>query len=496
MAEANILKAPRPAPRHIRSRDVECDVCTGIKQKAVKSCLVCLNSYCQNHLEQHEHFFKSKRHSLIDATGRLQEMICPLHDKMLEIYCRTDQKCICVLCMLDEHKNHDIVSAATKRTEKQKQFEETQSKLQQRIQEKEKEVHDLREAVKFHKCSPQSAVDDCELIFTELISSIERRRSEMTQLIRDQENAAVSRVEEHLKRLEKEIDDLRRRDAEMQQLLHTDNHIHFLQSFQSLSVSLGSSDRINVTSCLTYDDFVKYVSELRDKLERFCTEKIEKTFDKVRYIEIIPTPEYNTRKEFLECKLHGENPLQKRLLQIYSIEKTMSHQFTLDLNTVNPYLCLSEENRAITSTETPQRYPDHPDRFDCWRQVLYKECVRGHCYWEVEWSGNRGVDIAMAYKSIQRKGEGKEVDFGLNDQSWRLTCSPSSYSYWHDNKETKFPVVHSSSRIGVYVNHSAGVLSFYSVILDRMSLIHRVQTTFTQPLYPGIGLYWGSTVKL
>ncbi len=99
--------------------DVQCDVCTGRKYKAVKSCLVCLNSYCQNHLEQHESWFKGKRHNLAEVTGRLQEMICQKHEKLLEVFCRTDQKCICLLCMVDEHKNHDTVSAAAQRTEKQ-----------------------------------------------------------------------------------------------------------------------------------------------------------------------------------------------------------------------------------------------------------------------------------------------------------------------------------------------------------------------------------------
>uniref|UniRef100_A0A672LW71 E3 ubiquitin/ISG15 ligase TRIM25-like n=1 Tax=Sinocyclocheilus grahami TaxID=75366 RepID=A0A672LW71_SINGR len=102
-----------------RAGDVQCDVCTGRKYKAIKSCLMCLNSYCQNHLEQHESWFKGKRHNLTDATGRLQEMICQKHEKLLEVFCRTDQKCICMLCLIDEHKNHDTVSAAAQRTEKQ-----------------------------------------------------------------------------------------------------------------------------------------------------------------------------------------------------------------------------------------------------------------------------------------------------------------------------------------------------------------------------------------
>ncbi|KAL0199978.1 hypothetical protein M9458_003165, partial [Cirrhinus mrigala] len=89
--------------------DVQCDVCTGRKYKAVKSCLVCLNSYCQTHFERHEEFHPGKRHKVIEATGRLQEMICQKHDKLLEVFCRTDQKCICLLCMVDGHRNHDTV---------------------------------------------------------------------------------------------------------------------------------------------------------------------------------------------------------------------------------------------------------------------------------------------------------------------------------------------------------------------------------------------------
>ncbi|KAL0151763.1 hypothetical protein M9458_052914, partial [Cirrhinus mrigala] len=99
----------------IESGDVQCDVCI----RKNKSCLVCLNSYCQTHLEQHDSFLKGKKHNLTDATGRLQEMICQKHDKILEDFCCTDQKSICVLCMMDDHKSHDTVSAAAQRTEKQ-----------------------------------------------------------------------------------------------------------------------------------------------------------------------------------------------------------------------------------------------------------------------------------------------------------------------------------------------------------------------------------------
>ena len=142
-----------------------------------------------------------------------------------------------------------------------------------------------------------------------------------------------------------------------------------------------------------------------------------------------------------------------------------------------------------------QSYPDHPERFDGFPQVLCREGVSGRCYWEVEWSGGNGVVISVSYKSISRRGVGHECVFGCNDQSWSLLLSPSSSLFWHNNKDTDLPLV-ASSRIGVYVDHRAGTLAFYS-ISDTMTLLHRVQTTFTHTLYPGFTVYYsGSSVKL
>ncbi len=193
--------------------------------------------------------------------------------------------------------------------------------------------------------------------------------------------------------------------------------------------------------------------------------------------------------------------LHEKIKQIHNswfwcvLSPSDSHQFTLDLNTVNKLLRLSENNRVITYTGTLQTYPDHPDRFDAYRQVLCRESVSGRCYWELEWSGDNGVFISVSYKSIIRKGWGKECRFGSNDQSWSLICSPSRYSFIHNNIQTDLSVKSTSRRIGVFVDHGAGTLSFYSVS-DTMNLIHTVQTTFTQPLCPGFWVYNRSSAKL
>ncbi|XP_073720425.1 E3 ubiquitin/ISG15 ligase TRIM25-like [Misgurnus anguillicaudatus] len=466
------LQTAVPADSYAEAGDVECDACTERKYKAVKSCLECLKSYCQNHLKQHENLFNDRRHHLMNPTRQLHEMICSKHNKQLEIYCRTDQHCICYLCTMDKHKNHDTVTAVAERTEKQRVLGERQIQLHQIIEEREKELQELREAVDSHARSAQTAVEDSERIFIELIRSIERRRSEVIQLIRDQEKTAVSQAEGVMKRLEEEIDDLRRRDAELKQFSHIDNHIHFLQGFQYLSAALESSvsHRFTLSSLLSFDDVRKSLSQLKDKLEDFCKEEIEKISGEVTYMSVISN-ELKSREDFLQY----------------------FKQFTLDSNTVNTFIQLSDGNRTATYTKTNQQYPDHPDRFDHWLQVLCRESLCERCYWEVEWRG--WVGISVSYKSISRKGSGNECGFGRNDQSWSLYCRDSSCSFIHNNKDTELPVVSRSCRIGVYVDHSKGSLSFYSVS-DTMNLIHRVNTTFTQPLYPGFFIFSESTLKM
>ncbi|XP_053089405.1 E3 ubiquitin/ISG15 ligase TRIM25 [Pangasianodon hypophthalmus] len=286
------LQATRPAQSSAGSEDVECDFCTGRKSKAIKSCLVCLASFCETHLQPHYESPAFKKHKLVEASRRLQEQICSQHDKLLEVYCRTDQQCICMLCTMDEHKGHDTVSAAAGRAETQSQLLEMQEKSKQRIQGREKELQELRDAVETLKCSAQTAVQESERIFTELIKSIEIKRSEMTDLIRAQEEAAVSRAEEFMKQLEQEIADLQKRDVEMEELSHTEDPIHFLQSFQSVSTPTGPTDlpTITLSSLLTFEDVIKSVSQLREKLEDCCKDEFEKISSGVRDVQIIPPP--------------------------------------------------------------------------------------------------------------------------------------------------------------------------------------------------------------
>ncbi|XP_076579083.1 protein NLRC3-like [Chaetodon auriga] len=176
-----------------------------------------------------------------------------------------------------------------------------------------------------------------------------------------------------------------------------------------------------------------------------------------------------------------------------------SCELKLDTNTVNREIKLSDNNRTMTYVEEDQSYPDHPDRFDWWPQLLCGTGLTGRCYWEVEWTGE--VDISVSYRRIRRKGNSEECVFGENDQSWRLYCSDGRFSVCHNNRITFIPSSSSSSvshRVGVYVDCPAGTLSFYRVFSDSLIHLHTFNTTFTEPLYPGFG-FWsrsGSSVSL
>ncbi|KAL7872551.1 hypothetical protein SRHO_G00075340 [Serrasalmus rhombeus] len=272
------LQAASPAHCYAGPGDVECDFCTGRKLKAIKSCLVCVASLCETHLKPHLEIPALIKHQLVQASSRLQEKICSQHDKLMEIYCRTDQSCICYLCTMHEHKGHDTVAAAAERTEKQNQLKKVQKKSHQRLQQKEKKLQELKQAVVTLKRSAQAAVEDSERIFTKLIRSIEKKRSEVTKLIRTQEKNQLRQTEELLENLQQEIDDLKRRNTELEQLSVTEDHIQFLQSFQSLRVSAGCEDSSSFTvhQHPSFDGVRKSLSELKERLEEFCKEEFRK----------------------------------------------------------------------------------------------------------------------------------------------------------------------------------------------------------------------------
>ncbi|XP_063067863.1 tripartite motif-containing protein 16-like [Engraulis encrasicolus] len=577
-----------PAATPNAEGEVPCDFCSDEKLKAVKSCLVCQVSLCDTHLQPHNDIPALKKHKLVKAM-QLEEVICSQHGSLLQVFCRTDQKCICILCTMDDHKGHDTVSAAAERKRNEWQLEDMHMKFEERIQEREKKLKDVREAVKSRNSLAEKAEQHSEKVFTRLLESIERRRVEVREQIRGQQKVAVSHAERVVEELEEEVAELRRGDAELEQLPRNDNNVHFLQIFHGLETSLDCTGLPSMTlsSESSFKGLQRSLSAFEKGVGNVSERDMKWINKKLKNIKVVRPPVPKTRQDFLKY----------------------SCQLTLDPNTANSSISLSEDNRKATHHLQEQQYPDHPDRFKSTRQVLCKEGLTGRCYWEVELSpeGNFSADIAVAYKGIKREesdgdakedeemeeeednfemdDDMKEVDggddaspddigdgngarrgrysiedddyydddddyyydddddyyvdddddddddddfnytdptvlsadsddsddgeddyvcrvlsaFGRNEQSWSFQIAydlldETSGCFYHNGKRSKDVSV-PSSKIGVYLDHRQGILSFYNVCYG-MTLLHTEHTTFTEPLYPGFGLYEECSVTL
>ncbi|XP_031721003.1 E3 ubiquitin/ISG15 ligase TRIM25-like [Anarrhichthys ocellatus] len=471
-----------------KPEEAKCSVCTVRQSKAVKACLVCSESYCAPHLRVHEDRFRGKTHKLIPAVEQLRQKLCPHHDKALRLYCRTDQQCVCSQCAQERHKGHDAVSVADERATHQKKLQDASLKSVQKLKDTEKE---LRYAVRYIKHSTEAVVEESERVFSKLIRSIEKQSSEVREVMRVQERAAVGRAEELLEKIQREIVELRRTDAELEKISRTEDHVHFFQKCKTLqfpakTVELPSTD---VLQYMMYKTMRGALADLKDSLDESLEREFNRISDKVISLKetSIQSTSEKTKAKDTNIPYISEPKTRADFLQYYN-------DLVLDPNTANPYLSFSDGRRGVTTRSEPQPYPDHPHRFTSWAQVLGRAGMAGRCYWEVEWAGNGGVSIGVCYKNMGRSGAGSDSKLGHNSKSWSLDCSSSVCSFQH-NKESVTISAACCSRIGVYLDFRGGTLSFYN-IADTMVLLHKVKTTFSQPVYPGFWVGLSSTLRL
>ncbi|XP_068459646.1 E3 ubiquitin/ISG15 ligase TRIM25-like [Clinocottus analis] len=460
--------------------DVQCDACTGRKRKAWMFCLVCVASYCETHLKPHFELPPLQKHNLIQASARAKDSLCGLHGKLLEIYCRSDQQFACVMCVMEElHIGHDTVTVATEKCEIQSQLERGKQEVSDRVLNSERKITELRQAADSIRDAAWEACNDFERLFVEririFVRSVERKRSEMREKVGEAEKAAVDWTNSHLGQLEREVLELRRREGELDRLSLTEDPIQFLQGFHALGGVPGFT-----ASHEGLDKLTEFTSAQTDKLKNICSKEIKELF--------------SHSEENLLTKLPRllEERTSRRGLLIRFGNSTLE----VDPNTVAACLCLSDRNREISWGDGDQAHPDHTDRFTFYHQALCNAGLKGSHYWEVEWDGGI-VDLAVSYKGIQRKGSGRESCFGHNELSWKLTCSPSGCTFWHNNlRKSQIPPV-LSRRVGIHLDCEAGTLVFYSVSSsDTLTRLHQIQIAFTEPLFPGFSVDLGSTLKI
>ncbi|KAK2842025.1 hypothetical protein Q5P01_012225 [Channa striata] len=452
--------------------DAQCDACTGRKRKACKSCLVCLASYCETHLQPHFEMAPLQKHILIPASARINESICGHHGRLLEVYCHTDQQFICLMCVMDQHKGHKTVTVAAEKCEMQRQLTRTKEDISDRLLNAERKISKLRDAAGSIKESAWEVCDDFEQLCAEHICFVKRKCSEMREKVGDAEKAGVDWTNSSLTQLQREVLELRRREDKLDRLSLTEDPIQFLKASQALGNLPVFTDSHDKPDTLT-----EFVNAQKHNFQNI----------------------YNKAKS--EILIHSEN---NKLLNIPVKERSRGYllaayrksEVQVNPCTVAAHLWLSDSNRQISCSDEDQGHPDHPDRFTYYPQALCTKGLEDNHYWEVEWDGGI-VDLAVSYIGIKRKGSWNDCCFGHNDLSWKLTCTPSGCTFWHNNLHKGQIPPALSRRVGMHLNFKAGMLSFYSVSAsDQLTLLHQIRTTFTEPLYPGFSVDLGATLNI
>uniref|UniRef100_A0A8C7IQX4 Bloodthirsty n=2 Tax=Oncorhynchus kisutch TaxID=8019 RepID=A0A8C7IQX4_ONCKI len=424
--------------------EVSCDVCTEMKLKALKSCQVCLTSYCETHLEPHQRVAALRRHKLIKPVENLEDRICKTHKRLLELFCRNDQMCVCVLCIKTDHETHHTVPLEEEFGERKGKLEKTQAKVQQQIQEKLEKVQEIKHSVELSKRNSEREITDSAQVFTVLMLSIEKNQADLIEVIEKKQNAAERQAEEHIQELEQEITELKRRSTDLEQLSHTENHLHLVQSFPSVCTPPPTKDwsEISVHSDLCVMSLRRAVCQLGETLNK----------------EIEKLPEIKLKR-----------------IQQYAVD------VSLDPDTAHCKLILSEDRKQVRYGDTRQNLPNNLKRFDPVLIVLGKEGFSSwRFYYEVTVTGKTGWSLGVVRESINRKANiTLSPDSGcwavvLTDRSKYGACAPIF---------TPLSLREKPQKVGVFVDYEEGLVSFYDV--EAMSHIYSFTgCTFTEKLYP------------
>uniref|UniRef100_A0A8C2Z8A6 Bloodthirsty n=1 Tax=Cyclopterus lumpus TaxID=8103 RepID=A0A8C2Z8A6_CYCLU len=405
--------------------EVPCDVCTGTKLKALKSCLVCLASYCETHLEPHLTASRLKRHQLMDPVENLEDRMCTKHDKPLELFCKTDQTCVCMLCIFSDHKTHKFVPLKEEYEERKFKME---AQIQQIIQERQLKIETIKGFVDISNRNADMEKAEGVQVFTDLKESVERKLNELINTIEEKQRTTKKQAEDSIRELEQEISELMKRSTEVEKLSLSEDHLHLLQSVQALNIHHPPPTKdwseVSVPPASYEGTVVRAVSQLEETLSK------------------------KMKKLVVEAEL--------KRVQKFAVD------VTLDPQTAHPLLILSDDGKQVRPAKVrPPCLPDNPQRFSQSACVLgTQNFSKEKLYYEVQVKRKSDWDLGVVRESINRKGP---ITLSPQDGYWTI-CLRNGNEY---KAAAGPPVVLSlksgPQKVGVFVDYEEGLVSFYDV---------------------------------
>ncbi|XP_077357303.1 bloodthirsty-related gene family, member 12 [Festucalex cinctus] len=425
-----------------RAGDVPCDACIGRKMKAHKSCVNCPGSFCETHLRHHKKVKSLTSHRLIEPTFHLDDKICKKHERLLEVYCRTDHACICTACADSVHKSHEVVSTDHEWKKKMSSLGNKRSELKHLIKERAKNLEELKQSIKVIKTSAQKELEESWQVFAELQRLVEQSQAELVELIATRQREAERHAQELARGLENELSQLRRRSHELDTQVQTKDKVVFLQHLSALPPlpELTDWSAVSINTDLYLGTIRSSVSSLVDKFQ----EELKRLYGK-----------------------------ELRKVQNYSSE------VILDPATAQKNLVLSDDGRQVRYEERKTAHSEGPKRFSPALFVLGREALSsGRHYWEVDVTRKTAWTLGVANASARRKGE--------------ITLSPAGgyWCLWLKNGQVKalassrLPLTLPSkpTKVGIFLDYEGGQVSFY----DPKARLHlyTFAHTFNENLYP------------
>ncbi|XP_053194607.1 E3 ubiquitin-protein ligase TRIM21-like [Scomber japonicus] len=426
--------------------EVPCDACTGTKLKALKSCLVCLTSYCETHLEPHLTVSRLKRHQLMDPVENLEDRMCKKHDKPLELFCKTDQTCVCMLCSVIDHKTHDVVPLKQEYEGKKAELGKTEAEIQKMIQKRRLKIKKITHSVDLNKEAADREKARGVQVFTALKESVERSLNELIETIEEKQRTTEKQAEDFIKELEQEISELKKRSSEVEKLSHSEDHLHLLQNFPSLKAAPPTKDwtEVSVRPSSYEGTVVKAVAQLEETLSK-------------------------QKKKLVKAEA------QLKKVQQYAVD------VTLDPDTAHPQLILSKNKKQVNHGDVKKNLPDNRKRFSYCVSVLGKQSFSsGRFYFEVQVKEKTDWTLGVARRSINRKGN---IKLSPQDGVWTIWLRNRNEYSANSGPAVRVSLKSEPQKVGVFVDYEKGLVSFYDV--DAVALIYSFTgCSFTEKLYP------------
>ncbi|XP_062288856.1 nuclear factor 7, brain-like isoform X2 [Scomber scombrus] len=422
--------------------EVPCDVCTGTKLKALKSCLVCLTSYCETHLEPHLTMSGLKRHQLMDPVENLEDRMCMKHDKPLELFCKTDQTCVCTLCSVLDHKTHEFVPLKEEYEGKKAELGKTEAEIQEMIQKRQMKIQEIKHSVDLSKEAADREKAEGVQVFTALKKSVEKGKNTLINSINKKQKKTEEQAEDFIKELEQEISELKKRSSEVEKLSHSEDHLHLLQNFPSLKAAPPTKDwtEVSVRPSSYEGTVVKAMAQLEETLSK-------------------------QMKKLLELKR----------VQQYAVD------VTLDPDTAHPNLILSDDGKQVNLGDVKKNLPDNPKRFSKCVNVLGKQSLSsGRFYFEVQVKEKTKWTLGVARESINTKGT---IPLRPQYGYWTIWLRNGNKYKANNRPQVDLSLKSQPQKVGVFVDYEEGLVSFYDV--DAAALIYSFTgCSFTEKLYP------------